>query len=507
MVAFFSSYGYIEIVRRWISSNSRFDSPENSLREGIPFNLERIFMPEKQFDVTVIGAGPGGYVAAIRAAQLGMKVGIIERDKLGGICLNWGCIPSKALLKSAELYNSFKKAEEFGFSYKDLTFDFGKIIKRSRDVADRISKGVEYLMKKNKIEVISGTAKLTARNSIEVTKDGKVVDTIKTKFTILATGGRPRSIPGATIDRKKIITSTEAMTLPALPKSLLVIGGGAIGVEFAYFYNAFGTKVTIVEMMPSVLPKEDKEITKLLESSLKRQGIEILTNAKVESVVVGNDVSLKVTAKEGTSDVKGEIALMAVGVQGNVENLGLEALGVKVDRGAIVVDKFGKTSVDGIYAIGDVSGPPWLAHAASQQGVVAVEHFAGKSMHGFDRSNIPSCTYCQPQVASVGMTEESAVAAGYKIKVGRFPYRPLGKAMAIGATEGTVKLIFDEKYGELLGAHIIGTEATELIAELVLARALETTNEEIHRTMHAHPTLSEAIMEAAGDAFGQAIQI
>jgi len=464
-------------------------------------------MPEKQFDLTVIGAGPGGYVAAIRAAQLGMKVGIVERDRLGGICLNWGCIPSKALLKSAELYNSMKKSEEFGISCKDLTFDFGKIIKRSRDVADRISKGVEFLMKKNKIEVLSGTARLTGKNSIEIAKDGKISDSVRTKYTILATGGRPRSIPGATIDRKKIITSSEAMTLPALPKSLLVIGGGAIGVEFAYFYNSFGTKVTIIEMMPSILPKEDKEITKILETSLKRQGIEILTNAKVDSVVVGNDVALKVSTKEGSSDLKGEVALMAVGVQGNVENLGLESLGVKFERGAIIVDKYGKTNIEGIYAIGDVSGAPWLAHAASHQGIVAVEHLAGKSLHGFDRTNIPGCTYCQPQVASVGLTEEAAIAAGHKIKVGRFPYRPLGKAMAIGATEGTVKLIFDEKYGELLGAHIIGAEATELIAELVLARALESTNEEIQHTMHAHPTLSEAVMEAAGDAFGQAIHL
>jgi dihydrolipoamide dehydrogenase len=464
-------------------------------------------MAEKQFDVTVIGGGPGGYVAAIRAAQLGMKVGLVERDRLGGICLNWGCIPSKALLKSAELYNSFKKAGEFGISFTDLKFDFTKIIKRSRDVADRVSKGVEYLMKKNKIEVMSGAAKLTGKNSIEVSKDGKVVDTIKTKFTLLATGGRPRSILGVTIDRKKIITSTEAMTLPELPKSLLVIGGGAIGIEFAYFYNSLGTKVTVVEMLPSVLPKEDKEITKLLESSLKKQGIEILTNAKVESVLVGNDVTMKVSTKDGMQELKGDIALMAVGVQGNVENLGLESLGMKVDRGAIIVDKFGKTNVEGIYAIGDVSGAPWLAHAASHQGIVAVEHLAGKSMHGFDRSNIPSCTYCQPQVASVGMTEEAAIAAGHKIKVGRFPFRPLGKAMAIGETEGIVKLVFDEKYGELVGAHIIGSEATELIAELGLARALETTNEELFRTMHAHPTLSEAIMEAAGEAFGQAINI
>ena len=464
-------------------------------------------MAEKEFDVTVIGGGPGGYVAAIRAAQLGLKVGLVERDRLGGICLNWGCIPSKALLKSAELYNSFKKAGEFGFSFTDLKFDFPKIIKRSRDIADRVSKGVEYLMKKNKIEVMSGAAKLTGKNSIEVSKDGEVVDTIKTRFTLLATGGRPRSIPGVTIDRKMVITSTEAMTLTELPKSMLVIGGGAIGIEFAYFYNSLGTKVTVVEMLPSVLPKEDKEITKLLESSLKKQGIEILTNAKVESVVVGNDVTMKVSTKDGMRELKGDVALMAVGVQGNVENLGLEALGVKVDKGAIVVDKFGKTSVESIYAIGDVSGAPWLAHAASHQGIVAAEHLAGKSMHGFDRTNIPSCTYCQPQVASVGMTEEAAISAGHRIKVGRYPFRPLGKAMAIGETEGIVKLVFDEKYGELLGAHIIGSEATELIAELGLARALEATNEELFRTIHAHPTLSEAIMEAAGEAFGRAINI
>jgi dihydrolipoamide dehydrogenase len=436
-----------------------------------------------------------------------MKVAVVERDKLGGICLNWGCIPSKALLKSADLYQTFKKAEEFGFSYKDLRFDFPKIIKRSRDVADRVSKGVEYLMKKNKIEVIPGSGRLTGKNSIEVNKDGRATDTIKTKFTMLATGGRPRTIPGVTIDRKKVITSTEAMTLPEQPKSLLVIGAGAIGIEFSYFYNALGTKVTVVEMLPSILPKEDKEITKLLESSLKKQGIEILTNAKVESVGVANDVTLKVTTKDGVKEIKGELALMAVGVQGNVENIGLEPLGVKVDRGAIVVDNFGKTNVDGIYAIGDVSGPPWLAHAASHQGIVAAEHLAGKATHGFDRTNIPSCTYCQPQVASVGLTEEEAIAAGHKVKVGRFPYRPLGKAMATGETEGTVKLVFEEKYGELLGAHIIGAEATELIAELVLARALESTNEEIQRTMHAHPTLSEAIMEAAGEAFGKAINI
>jgi dihydrolipoamide dehydrogenase len=405
------------------------------------------------------------------------------------------------------LYHLFKRSEEFGITWKDLAFDWGKIIKRSRDVSDRITKGVEYLMKKNKIEIVPGTGKMTGRNSIEVSRDGKLTDTIRTPFTILATGGRPRSIPGVTIDRKKVITSTEAMTLPKKPKSLLVIGGGAIGVEFAYFYNAFGTKVTIVEMLPSLLPREDKEITKMLESSLRKQGIEILANTKVEAAEASSEVTLKVSGADGSKSVKGELALMAVGVQGNVENLGLEGLGVKIEKAAIVTDEFGCTNVPGVYAIGDVTGAPWLAHVASHQGIVTAEHIAGKPTHGIDRNNIPSCTYCQPQVASIGMTEDAAVAAGHKIKVGRFPFRPLGKAMAIGETEGTVKLVFDEKYGELLGAHIIGSEATEMIAELGMAKALETTYEELFRTMHAHPTLAEAVMEAAGQAFNQAIHI
>lgn len=464
-------------------------------------------MADRQFDLTVVGSGPGGYVAAIRGAQLGMKVGIVERDRLGGICLNWGCIPSKALLKSAELYNNFKKAEEFGFTYKDLKFDFGKIIKRSRDVSDRITKGVEFLMKKNKIEVISGTAKLTAKDSIAVTKDGMVAETIRSRFTILATGGRARSIPGVTIDRKKIITSTEAMTLLEQPKSMVVIGGGAIGIEFAYFYASLGTKTTVIEMLSSVLPNEDREITKILESSLKRLGIEILTNSKVDRVQVGAGVTVKVSGTEGTKEVKGDVGLMAIGIQGNIENIGLDDVGVKTEKSFIKVDEFGRTSVSSIYAIGDVSGPPLLAHVASHEGIIAVEHLAGKATHGMDRSVFPACTYCQPQVASIGMTEEAALKAGYKLKIGRFPFRPLGKALAIGETEGTVKLIFDEKYGELLGAHIIGSEATEMIAELGMAKALETTWEELHRTMHAHPTLAEAVMEAAGQAYGVAIHI
>jgi dihydrolipoamide dehydrogenase len=464
-------------------------------------------MAERQYDVTIVGGGPGGYVAAIRASQVGMKVCVVERDKLGGVCLNWGCVPSKALLKSAEMYNSFKKSQEFGISHTGLAYDFSKIIARSRGVADRISKGVEYLMKKNKIEVISGTAKLISKNSIDVTKENKVIETIRSKNIILATGGRTRSIPGIDIDRKKIITSTEAMSLPEQPKSMIIIGGGAIGVEFAYFYNSFGTKVTIVEMLSSILPNEDKEISKILDSSLKKTGIDILTDTKVEGIKIGQDVTVTVAGKDGRKEITGNMALMAVGVQANIEDLGLETIGINTERGFIAVNEFGRTSVENIYAIGDVAGPPLLAHVASHEGITAIDHIAGKAKHGIDKMNIPSCTYCQPQVASVGLTEEAAVAKGYKIKVGRFPFRPLGKAMAIGETEGTVKLIFDAKYGELLGAHIIGSEATEMIAELGVAKALETTWEELHRTMHAHPTLSEAVMEAAGQAFDAAINI
>jgi dihydrolipoamide dehydrogenase len=464
-------------------------------------------MAERQFDVTIIGGGPGGYVAAIRAAQLGMKVAVVEKEKLGGICLNWGCVPSKALLKSAELMHAFRRAEEFGIGAKDLSFDWPTIIKRSRDVSERIVKGVEYLMKKNKIEVIPGVGRLTGKTTIDVSKDGKTTEKISSKWIILATGARPRSVPGVGIDRKVVITSTEAMTLPKRPASMIIIGGGAIGVEFAYFYNAFGTKVTIVEMLPSLLPKEDKEITKILESSLKKQGIEILTNTKVEGVNVESGVKVKVADKDTKRTLSADLALMAVGVQGNVEDIGLESVGIKAEKAMIPTNEFQQTSVPNVYAIGDVAGPPWLAHAASHQGIVAADHIAGKAKHGIDRTNIPSCTYCHPQVASVGLTEEDAVKAGHKVKVGRFPFRPLGKAMAIGESEGTVKLVFDERYGELLGAHIIGPEATEMIAELGIAKTLETTYSEILHTMHAHPTLSEAIMEAAGQAFNESINI
>jgi dihydrolipoamide dehydrogenase len=362
-------------------------------------------------------------------------------------------------------------------------------------------------MKKNKIEIISGTAKLIGANKLEVTKEGKVVDTIVSKNIILATGARTRSIPGVTIDRKKIITSSEAMTLPQQPKSMLIIGGGAIGIEFAYFYNSFGTNVTVIEMLPNILPIEDTEITKILETSLKKSGITILTGTKVEKVQVGDAVTVTVSDESGKKDLTAEVALVAVGVQANSENLGLETVGVKTEKGFVVVDEFGKTNIPGIYAIGDLAGAPLLAHVASHEGITAVESIAGIAKHGNDKTKVPGCTYCQPQVASVGLTEDAAIAKGYKVKVGRFPFRPLGKAVAIGESEGMVKLVFDEKYGELLGAHIVGSEATEMIAELGVAMALETTWEELHTTMHAHPTLSEAVMEAAGQAFDQAIHI
>jgi len=462
---------------------------------------------ERQYDISIIGGGPGGYVAAIRAAQLGFKTAVIERDRLGGICLNWGCIPTKALLKNAELYQHFKHADEWGISYKELQFDFPKIVKRSREVALRNSKGVEYLFKKNKIDHIPGFGKLRGGGKVEVSKDGKPVETVLAKHIILATGARPRSLPGIAIDGRQVISYAEAMVLPELPRSMVVIGAGAIGVEFAYFYNAFGTKVTIVEMMSTILPVEDKEISKLLESSFRKSGMEIFTEAKVETVNTSKELNVSIVMKEGKKQLVTDVALMAIGVQGNVENMGLESLGVKVERGWVTVDDYGRTNVTGVYAIGDVAGPPWLAHVASREGIICVEAIAGKNPQPINYDNVPGCTYCQPQVASLGLTEEKAKESGYEIKVGRFPFSASGKARAIGETEGLVKLIFDAKYGELLGAHILGSEATEMIAELGVAKTLETTASGIYGTVHAHPTLSEAVMEAAEDAYGHAIHI
>lgn len=464
-------------------------------------------MPDRQFDLVVIGSGPGGYVAAIRGAQLGLKTAVVERDKVGGICLNWGCIPTKALLKSAEMYQHFKHAEEYGLIHKGVEFDFPKIIKRSRDVALRNSKGVEYLLKKNSVEYISGAGAIADKGKVQIIKNDKHSETIQARHIVVATGARPRSIPGIKIDGRQVIASTEAMLLQSPPSSMVIIGAGAIGVEFAYFYNCFGTKVTIVEMMPDILPVEDKEISKLLEGILKKSGIDIFTDSKVENVTAGNNARINVQIGETKKELTADVVLVAIGVQGNVENIGLEKLGVKIEKGWIAVDEFGKTNVEGIYAIGDVAGPPWLAHVASREGIVCVENIAGKKPRPIDWDNIPGCTYCQPQVASVGITEEQARITGRELNIGKFPFTASGKARAIGETDGLVKLIFDAKYGELLGAHILGADATELIAELGLAKTLETTPAGIIDTIHAHPTLSEAVMEAAENALGHSIHI
>jgi dihydrolipoamide dehydrogenase len=463
------------------------------------------------FDLIVIGSGPGGYTAAVRASQLGMKTALVERDRLGGICLNWGCIPTKALLKNAEMLNLFRKSEEFGISHDNLRFDFSKIIQRSRGVADKSEKGVAFLMKKNNVTTFMGSAKLAGKGVVEVyDASQKPKETISASRILLATGARARALPGIAFDGTRVISSTEAMILKEVPKSLLIIGAGAIGVEFAYFYNALGTKVTLVEMMPRILPIEDQEIADLLARSFKKSGIQILTESKVSSLKVsGEGVEATIqNAKGESSAIKAEMALMAVGVAGNVENLGLEQIGVKVEKAHIPVDGNFQTNVPGIYAIGDVIGPPWLAHVASAEAISAVEGMAGlKERMKVDYDNIPGCTYCQPQVASIGLTEQKAREKGYELKIGKFPFSASGKGRAIGETEGLVKLIFDAKYGELLGAHILGSEATEMIAELGIAKNLEATYEEILKTVHAHPTLSEAVMEAAAGAAGEAINI
>ncbi|MCX6137327.1 MAG: dihydrolipoyl dehydrogenase [Ignavibacteriales bacterium] len=463
-------------------------------------------MENAKYDVVMIGGGPGGYVAAIRAAQLGLKTLVVEKDKLGGVCLNWGCIPTKALLKNAEVYNLLKHADEFGFSFDNLKADFSKAVKRSRDIALRSSKGIEFLFKKNKVDYLPGTATVTAPGSIQVEQPGKK-SIISAKHIILATGARPRAIPGIKIDGKNVITSSEAMVLPEPPKSMIIIGAGAIGVEFAYFYNAYGTKVTVVEMLPSILPIEDREVTKTLGRVFAKAGITVMTETKVDSVVSGKSVKVTVSGKEGTKELEADVALVAIGVQGNIEGLGLETLGVKTEKSFITVDANYRTNVEGLYAIGDVNGPPWLAHVASAEGVACVDAIAGKKPHPINYDNIPGCTYCQPQVASIGLTEEKAREKGHELKIGRFPFRSHGKALAMNETEGFVKLIFDAKYGELLGAHIIGAEATEMIGELAVARTLETTYEQIVHTIHAHPTLTEGIAEAALDAYGEAINI
>ena len=465
-------------------------------------------MAETNFDLVVIGGGPGGYVAAIRAAQLGLKTAVIERARLGGICLNWGCIPTKALLRSAEVYHLINHAGDYGLSAGKASADIGAIVKRSRGVSDRLNQGVTHLLKKNKVTVIEGEAKLAGPGRIAVS--GKGAGEVKAKHIIVATGARPRILPGLEPYKKLIWTYFEAMVPESLPKSLLVVGSGAIGIEFASFYATLGSKVTVVEMLPEILPVEDEEIAAFARKRLEKLGISFITSARVEAIKkAANGLTATVVDDKGKKqEIAAERAISAVGVVGNVENLGLEALGVKTERGTIVTDGYGRTNVPGIYAIGDVAGAPMLAHKAEHEGVVCVETIAGlKDVHPIDKGKIPGCTYCSPQVASVGLTEKKAKEAGYKVRVGRFPFMANGKAIALGEDQGLIKTVFDEATGQLLGAHMVGAEVTELVQGFVVAMNLETTEEELMHTVFPHPTLSEMMHESTLDAFGRAIHM
>ena len=460
------------------------------------------------YDLLVIGSGPGGYVAAIRASQLGLKVGVIEKESLGGICLNWGCIPTKALLKSAQVFEYVQHAKEYGIEVGDSKVNFGDVIGRSRNVAGGMSKGIEFLFKKNKIDKIMGFGKLAGKGKVEVTKEDGKKEIYEAKSIILATGGRARELPNLPIDDKKIIGYRKAMSLEKQPKSMVVVGSGAIGVEFAYFYNSIGTNVTIVEFMPRIVPVEDIDVSKELEKQYKKKGMKIMTSAEVTKVdTSGSGCKVTVKTAKGEEILECDVVLSAVGVSTNLEGIGLENAGVKTEKGKVIVDDFYKTSVDGVYAIGDIVHGPALAHVASAEGIICVEKIAGHHPEPLNYGNIPGCTYCQPEIASVGMTEEQAKEAGYEVKVGKFPFSASGKASAAGAKEGFVKVIFDVKYGEWLGAHMIGANVTEMIAEAVVARKLETTGMEIIKSVHPHPTMSEAVMEAAAAAYGEVIHI
>ena len=464
----------------------------------------------KEFDVCVIGTGPGGYVAAIRASQLGFKTAVVEKRFLGGVCLNIGCIPTKALLRSAEVFESISHASDYGIDVKDFSANFEGMVKRSRNVADKMSKGVQFLMKANNIEVLNGTGVFKSSKELAVQDDkGKEVETVKAKNFIIATGARPRQLPNLEIDGKMIIDSEKAMQLEKQPKKMVVIGAGAIGVEFAYFYNSIGTEVTLVELQKTLVPVEDADIGKELGKIYKKKGMNIYTESSVEKVEKkGKGVKVTIKTKKGTEEVEADVVLSAVGVVGNVENIGLKEAGVKTEKGAIVVDKSTyQTDADGIYAIGDVIGAPWLAHKASHEATVCVEQLAGENPIPINYNNIPGCTYCEPQVASVGYTEAQAKEEGYDIKVGKFPFSASGKAAGLGHEEGFVKVIFDAKYGEWLGCHMIGSHVTELIAEAVVARDLETTGHEIISAVHPHPTMSEAVMEAAAEAYGEGVHL
>ncbi len=460
------------------------------------------------YDLIVIGSGPGGYVAAIRASQLGLKTAIVEREELGGICLNWGCIPTKALLKSAQVFEYLNHASDYGIKVDAYQADFAAVVKRSRGVADGMSKGIQFLMKKNKIDVIAGFGKVKSGKKVEVTdKDGKVA-THEAKHIVLAVGARSRELPNLKQDGKKYIGYRQAMTLPSLPKSMVVVGSGAIGSEFAYFYATMGTKVTLVEFLPTIVPVEDEEVSKQLERSFKKIGIDVMTDSSVESVDTSGTLSrVKIKTKTGEKLIEAEIVLSAVGIQSNLENIGLEETGIATDKGKIKVNEFYATNQPGYYAIGDCVGGQALAHVASAEGIICIEKIAGHHPEPLNYGNIPGCTYSRPEIASVGMTEKAAKEAGYTLKVGKFPFSASGKASAAGAKDGFVKLIFDAKYGELLGAHMIGANVTEMIAELVLARKLETTGHEIIKAVHPHPTMSEAVMEAAAAAYGEVIHL
>ncbi len=467
---------------------------------------KKIFMA--QYDVVILGSGPGGYVAAIRASQLGLKVAIIEKENLGGICLNWGCIPTKALLKSAQVFEYIKHAKDYGIEVSESHANFEAVIKRSRGVAEGMSKGVTFLMKKNKIDVIMGYGKVKAGKKIEVTDAEGKKSEVEGKHIIIATGARARQLPNVLIDGTKVIEYRKAMSLEKQPKSLLVMGSGAIGVEFAYFYASMGTKVTIVEFMPNIVPVEDEDISKELAKIYKKLGIEIYTSSSVENVdTSGNGCVSTVKTPTGEIKIETDVVLSAAGIVSNIENIGLEDVGIATDRGKILVNGFSETNIPGYYAIGDATPGQALAHVASAEGIICVEKIAGHHPQPLDYKNIPGCTYCSPEIASVGYTEKAAKEAGYEIKVGKFPFSASGKAKAGGVPEGFVKVIFDAKYGEWLGCHMIGNNVTEMIAEAVVARKLETTGMEIIKSVHPHPTMSEAIMEAAAAAYGEVIHL
>lgn len=460
-----------------------------------------------KYDLIVIGSGPGGYVAAIRASQLGMKVGVVEHAELGGICLNWGCIPTKALLKSAQVFEYIQHAKDYGIEVKDANADFTSMVKRSRDVAGGMSKGIQFLFKKNKIDHIQGWGKVKGKGKVEVSSDGKS-EVIECENIIIATGARSRELPALKIDNKKIVGYRKAMTLDSKPESMVVVGSGAIGVEFAYFYHTIGVEVTVVEYLPRIVPNEDEDVSKQLERTYKKAGMKIMTESEVTNVdTSGKKCKVTVKTRKGEEQLEADVVLSAVGVSSNIENIGLEDVGIATDKGRILVDDYYQTNIKGVYAIGDVIKGPWLAHVASAEGIICVEKIAGHSPEPLDYNNLPGCTYCSPEIASVGYTEKAAREAGYEIKVGKFPFSASGKASAAGAKDGFVKVIFDAKYGEWLGAHMIGANVTEMIAEVVAARKLETTGHEIIKTVHPHPTMSEAVMEAAAAAYDEVIHI